>query len=166
MPRSAAILAASSGSGPVVRWPSVSMMIAAELYEPGATGLKSSFFGSLSPSMRGMLRWPVMLWISIPASGKSVASDSMMPLPVAVPRWSWKRSDGGDRVVFAEGRRLHDCRRAGERDHAHAHFVRQVVDEALAASCEATRRFGFTSSARMLPETSIARMIVRSAIAA
>ncbi|MNQ21985.1 hypothetical protein D3C85_351160 [compost metagenome] len=40
-PRSAAALAASSGSTPVVRWPSVSMMIAAEVNEPGATGVNS-----------------------------------------------------------------------------------------------------------------------------
>ena len=49
-PRSAAIFAASRGSGPVVVWPSVSRMIAAELYEPGATGFGGTASGRDSPS--------------------------------------------------------------------------------------------------------------------
>ena len=40
-PRSAAILAASSESTPVVRYPSVSKMIAAEPQEPAATGINA-----------------------------------------------------------------------------------------------------------------------------
>ena len=39
----------------------------------------------------------------------------------------------------------------------------RLLTKDLAASCEATSRLGLTSSARMLPETSIASMIVRSA---
>ena len=61
------------------------MMIAADLYEPGSTGT-NSFFVDSSPSGAGMARWPVTCEISMPASGKIVASDRMMPLPVAVAR--------------------------------------------------------------------------------
>jgi hypothetical protein len=39
-----------------------------------------------------MRRSPVICERSMPASGKMVASDSMMPLPIAVARCSWKRS--------------------------------------------------------------------------
>ena len=53
-------------------------------------GVNSGLGLSLGPG--GMAFWPVICDRSMPASGNSVASDSTMPLPVAVPRCSWKRS--------------------------------------------------------------------------
>ena len=89
--------AASIGSGPVVVWPSVSRMIAADVYEPGGTGLGGRLVGAPSPGRAALdLRWPSPRGFderrSNSASGKIVFSDTRMPLPTAVPRWSWKRS--------------------------------------------------------------------------
>ncbi len=164
-PRSAAILAASSGSGPVVRCPSVSMMIAAELYEPGATGVNFFFASSsvLPIGLPGKLRCPVTCWISMPWSGNSVARLRMMPLPVAVPRCSWKRS-----IAASTSSRLTvgACTTAAVPANETTPTLTsrgRLLTKALAASWEATSRFGLTSSARMLPDTSIASMMVRSA---
>jgi hypothetical protein len=84
-----------------------------------------------------------------------------MPLPVAVPRCSWKRSIAAmtsSRLVVGA------CTTAAvpAKDTTPTFTSRgRFLTKALAASCAATSRFGLTSSARMLPETSIARMMVR-----
>ena len=54
----------------------------------GSTGLAGSCL-PISSMDRGRMAWrPPRAAMSMPASGKRVASDSMMPLPVAVPRCS------------------------------------------------------------------------------
>ena len=96
----------------------------------------------------------------MPASGKIVASDSTMPLPMAVPRCSWKRS-----IAAKTSSRLcvGGCTTAAvpANDTTPTRTLRgSSAMKALAASCEATRRFGWTSAARMLPDTSIASTMV------
>jgi len=138
------------------------MMTAADSYEPAGTGL-NSLRGGWSPNPSAMPRWPVTCEISMPSSGNSVASERMIALPVAVARWSWKRSIAAtmsSRLVVGA------CTSAAvpANEMTPTRTSRgSAPTKLLAASCEATRRLGFTSSARMLPETSIARMIVRSA---
>ena len=68
---------------------------------------------------------------SMPSSGNSVASARMMPLPIAVLRWSSKRSIAAMRSSRSLRRRLHEQRRARERDDADAHVGRLVLDELL-----------------------------------
>ncbi len=158
--------AASIGSGPVVVWPSVSRMIAADVYEPGAT----AFGGSLSDAVGGSFaaafaasRRGLNERRSNSASGKIVFSDTRMPLPIAVPRCSWKRSIAprmssrlwvGDCTI--------DAVAANETTPMRVVFGWSATN-ARAASCAATIRLGFTSVARMLPETSIARITVSCA---
>ena len=83
-----------------------------------------------------------------------------MPLPTAVPRCSLKRS-----IAARMSSRLcvGDCTTdagGGERHDADARGPRLLGDERARASCAATMRLGLTSVARMLPETSIARITV------
>ena len=87
----------------------------------------------------------------------------MMPLPVAVPRCSWKRS-----IAALTSSRLSvgACTTAAvpaNETTAILTFLGSSAMKLLAASCAATRRLGSTSAARMLPETSIARTIVSCA---
>jgi hypothetical protein len=96
----------------------------------------------------------------MPASGNSVASDSTMPLPMAVPRCNWKRS-----IAATTSSRLSvgACTTAAvpAKDTTASRTVRgNSATKALAASCAAVMRFGSTSVARMLPDTSIASTIV------
>ena len=159
MPRSAAMRAASSGSGPVVRWPSVSRITAAEPKEPGSTGVKG-FFSFFSPGAGGIARWPVICDRSMPSSGNSVASDSTMPEPMAVPRWSWKRSIA---ATTSSRLKVGACTTAAvpANETTPMRTLRgNPATKALAASCEAISRLGCTSVARMLPETSIAKTMV------
>ena len=86
-----------------------------------------------------------------------------MPLPIAVPRCSWKRS-----IAALTSSRLSvgACTTAAvpaNETTAILTFRGRSATNAFAASCAATRRFGWTSAARMLPETSIARTIVSCA---
>ena len=83
-----------------------------------------------------------------------------MPLPIAVPRCNWKRS-----IAATTSARLcvGGCTTAAvpANDTMPTRTERgRSATKALAASCAATRRFGCTSAARMLPDTSIARMMV------
>ena len=84
----------------------------------------------------------------------------MMPLPIAVPRCSWKRSIAAMMSsLFCVG----GCTSAAvpANDTTPMRALRGCSStNALAATCDAVRRFGSTSAARMLPDTSIARMIV------
>ena len=98
--------------------------------------------------------------MSMPASGKIAASETMMPLPIAVARCSWKRSMAAIRSSrFCVG----GCTSAAvpAKD---TMPIRVVIGwsamNALAAFCAATSRLGSTSVARMLPETSMARITV------
>ena len=109
-----------------------------------------------------MRRCPVIWAISISSSGNSVASDSTMPLPVAVPRCSWKRSIAAmmsSRLVVGA------CTTAAvpAKETMPTFTSRgRALTKVLAASWEAMMRLGLTSVARMEPETSMASMIVRS----
>ena len=73
-------------------------MIAADVYEPGGTGLSGSFSACFGSSIERRAAAPCVaarfrpIRRSMPASGKIVASETRMPLPIAVPRCSWKRS--------------------------------------------------------------------------
>ena len=97
----------------------------------------------------------------MPASGNSVASETTMALPVAVARCSWNRVDRGDQVFAVDGRQLHHLGACRRRRRCRPSRVRgSSARKALAASCAATSRLGWTSVARMLPDTSIARMMV------
>src|SRR5512142_1252493 len=95
-------------------------MIAAEPYEPGATGVNGG--RGLSPGAGGISRWPVISDRSMPASGNSVASDSTMPLEAV---------DRRDHVLAAQRGRLHHRGGAGELHDGDAHRARQVGDEGL-----------------------------------
>ncbi len=96
----------------------------------------------------------------MPASGKIAASDTMMPLPIAVPRCSWKRSIAAMMSsLFCVGGCTSAAVPANETTPMRA-LRGCSLTNALAATCDAVRRFGSTSAARMLPDTSIARMIV------
>ena len=98
--------------------------------------------------------------MSMPASGKMAASETMMPLPIAVARCSWKRS-----IAAIRSSRLcvGGCTSAAVP--ANETMPMRVnggwsAMKAFAASCAATSRFGCTSVARMLPDTSIASTTV------
>ncbi len=147
----------------MVRWPSVSMMIAAEEYEPGATGV-NSFFSFRSPSM-AKPRWrsrplPCIAASSMPWSGNSVASEITIALPVAVARCSWKRSMAVTRSSRLMVGSCATCAEPAKATMPTFTWRGRSAMNALAAFCAATSRFGCTSVARMLPETSIARMMV------
>ena len=166
-PRSAAISPASIGSGPVVVWPSVSRMIAADVYEPGGTGLArglvlvASARGRAAPRLRCRRARGLHERRSNSTSGKIVFSDTRMPLPTAVPRCSWKRSMRREDVLAVVRRRLHDRRGARRTRRCRCAWSRGWSSmNALAAACAAAMRLGLTSAARMLPDTSIARIIV------
>ena len=85
----------------------------------------------------------------------------MMPLPVAVARCSWKRSIA---AIMSSRLLVGACTTAAVPAKATTPTRTsrgRSVTKALAASCAATIRLGSTSVARMLPDTSIARMMVR-----
>ena len=76
-------------------------MIAADAYEPGATGFATSFAPAPAGSPSFAASFAAAFCASRrgfherrsnSASGKIVFSDTRMPLPTAVPRCSWKRS--------------------------------------------------------------------------
>ena len=83
-----------------------------------------------------------------------------MPLPTAVPRCSWKRSIAASRSSrLCVGDCTTDAVAANETTPMRVVFGCLSM-KARAASCAATMRLGLTSVARMLPETSIARITV------
>ena len=89
-----------------------------------------------------------------------VASETMIALPMAVARCSWKRS-----IAATRSSRLRVGACATVAVPAKATMPMRTFSgcspmNALAAFCAATRRLGSTSVARMLPETSIARITV------
>ena len=96
----------------------------------------------------------------MPASGKSSAIDTTMPLPMAVPRCNWNLSMA---VTRSSRLRVGGC--TTEAVPAKATIPTLMLrgssaKNALAASCDATSRLGLTSVARMLPDTSMASMMV------
>ncbi len=96
----------------------------------------------------------------MPASGNKVASEITMALPVAVARCSWNRSIAVTRSSrFTVG----SCATCADPANATMPTFTWRGSSArndLAAFCAATRRLGCTSVARMLPDTSMARMMV------
>jgi len=92
-PRLTAIAAASSGSGPVVFWPSLSRTMTAGANLPGAAGVGEGLAGdagSARPdwaSEVGAARG----W-SWPSASAMASSYTRMPLPMAVERWVVSRS--------------------------------------------------------------------------
>ena len=144
-------------------------MIAAEPFDPGGTALNGFFAGSAAPfsidlpSGRAPKPEPPNSSDSrsIPSSGKSVASDTMMPLPIAVCRCSSKRS-----IAAIRSSRL--CVGGCTTEAVPAKDTMPTstsagcsCTNALAAVCAASSRLGLMSFARMLSETSIANMVVR-----
>ena len=109
-----------------------------------------------------MARAPVIWLRSMPSSGNSVASDRISPEPMAVARCIWKRSiDATTSSRLSVGA----CTTAAvpANDTTPMRTLRgKPATKVLAASCAATMRLGLTSVARMLPDTSIARMMVCS----
>ena len=97
----------------------------------------------------------------MPSSGKSAASDTSKPLPIAVCRCSAKRSMA---ATSASRSRVGGWTSAAVP--ANVTMPMRVSSgcfctNAFAAFCAATSRFGSMSFARMLSDTSIAMTIVR-----
>src|SRR5437763_5211226 len=160
-PRSAASFAASSVSMPVVRRPSLSNTMAADSYEPGATGA-TCFGGGFACSSR-LRPWRALPNVisptSKPWSGNSSDRHSTIALPIAVPVCIWKpsmavTSDSRSRVARCATwllpanvtRPTSTCLGKSRRN-------------SFAASCAAASRVGLTSLTRMLSDTSIAIMV-------
>ena len=167
-PRSAASLAAPTGSGPVLACPSDISTITADSNEPAGTG--SVFSGdfraasrrsSLEPLPAGAAgRWPTD-FRSMPAPGKSVARLTTMALPIAVPRWGCSRSR-----AWLRSSRLPVGAWTSDAVPAKLTMPIRVLEgwasmKARAAAWAAASRVGCRSVARMLPEMSSARMTVR-----
>ena len=96
----------------------------------------------------------------MPASGKMVASETMIALPIAVARCSWKRSIA---AMTSSRLRVGACATVAVPAKATTPmrtFSGCSATNCLAAFCAATRRLGSTSVARMLPEMSMARITV------
>ena len=134
----AAMRAASIGSGPVVRRPSVSRMIAADVYDPGGTGL-TSFFSCLTgfsgPCARAVARSQVVAehdLLEVDAlvgeqrgeREDDAAADRGMPLEL-------EAIDRRDQVFAVLGRRLHEQRGAGEGHDPGTDVLRQLLHELL-----------------------------------
>ncbi len=89
-----------------------------------------------------------------------MASDSTMPEPMAVARCNWKRSIA---AITSSRLSVGACTTAAvpanDTTPTRTEFGSSLTNF-LAASCEATMRLGLMSVARMLPDTSIARMMV------
>jgi len=143
-------------------------MIAKFRLDPGGTGF-ASFFGSgrgLSiGALLGASRHGRALVFaassSAASSGNSAASDTMMPLPIAVCSCSWSRS-----IASTKSRRSDVGFWTTDAEPAKATMpIRTSAGcsstNAFAASRAAARRDGSTSLARIDSETSIARMMVR-----
>ncbi|MNQ21984.1 hypothetical protein D3C85_351150 [compost metagenome] len=96
----------------------------------------------------------------MPASGNSVASDTTMALPVAVARCSWKLSMAVTRSSWLVVGSCATCALPAKATMPTFTWRGRSLMKLLAASCAATSRLGCTSAARMLPDTSIARMMV------
>ena len=166
-PRSAAILAASIGSGPVVVWPSVSRMITADEYDPGATGLNSASWAADGCCLSSERAAPSRLASrglsdcrSNSTSGISALSETRMPLPTAVPRCNWKRSIAASRSSLVRvGACTSDAVPANDTTPMRVLCGWSSMN-ARAAAWAAASRFGSTSLARMLPDTSMANMTV------
>ena len=83
-----------------------------------------------------------------------------MPLPIAVPRCSWNLSMAATR---SSRLRVGGCTTEAVPAKATTPTLMlrgNSAKNALAASCDATSRLGLTSVARMLPDTSMASMMV------
>ncbi|MNN02839.1 hypothetical protein D3C81_1155090 [compost metagenome] len=97
---------------------------------------------------------------SMPSSGNSTASAWISPLPVAVPRWSWKRSSassmscrllvGGSTTVAVVAKDTMPRRT----------LAGSPMMRSRAACCAALMRVGATSVASMLREMSMDRTSV------
>jgi hypothetical protein len=111
--------------------------------------------------LSAFLSWPYIIApTSMPASGKMVASETMIALPIAVARCSWKRSIA---AITSSRLRVGACATVAVPANATTPtrtFSGCSETNCLAAFCAATRRLGSTSVARMLPEMSIARITV------
>ena len=97
---------------------------------------------------------------SMPCSGKISASETTMALPIAVARCIWNLSIAATRSSRLSVGGWTTCAVPAKATMPTLTWRGSSARKALAAFCEATSRFGSTSVARMLPETSIARMTV------
>ena len=96
----------------------------------------------------------------MPASGNSVASEMTMALPVAVARCSWNRSMAVTRSSRFTVGSCATCAEPAKATMPTFTWRGSSARKDLAAFCAATSRLGCTSVARMLPDTSMARMMV------
>ena len=88
----------------------------------------------------------------MPASGKIVARETMMPLPIAVPRCSWNRSMAA-RISSRFWVGVCTTAAVAAKDTTPMRtFEGCSATKAFAAACAAEIRLGCTSMARMLPE--------------
>ena len=114
-PRLTAIAAASSGSGPVVFWPSLSRTMTAGANLPGAAGVGTGFAGEPSGARPD---WAsevgAALGRSWPSTSAMASSDTRMPLPIAVERWVVSRSIAVYHGALVGGGRLHERGAAGK----------------------------------------------------
>ena len=83
-----------------------------------------------------------------------------MALPMAVARCIWNLSIAATRSSRLSVTGCTTCAEPANATMPTFTWRGSSARKALAAFCEATSRLGFTSSARMLPETSMARMMV------
>ena len=96
----------------------------------------------------------------MPASGNRVASEMTMALPVAVARCNWNRSMAVTRSSRFTVGNCATCAEPANATMPTFTWRGNSARNALAAACAASSRLGLTSVARMLPETSMARMMV------
>ena len=163
IPRSIASCTTDSGGGNTLFSPSVSRTMVAGAKYPSGTGVARGFAGT------GVVRWPGAGWTG--AAGKSrslfskmASSEVRMPRPIAVPRCGRRReiaaftaslsSVGAWTIAALSENETTPMRAAG------LCLSTKVIAAAFAASI----RFGLTSSACMLPETSMARITVPSSL--
>ena len=83
-----------------------------------------------------------------------------MALPIAVARCIWNLSMAATRSSRLSVGGCTTCAVPANETMPTRTWRGSSARKALAAACDATRRLGLTSVARMLPDTSIARMMV------
>ncbi len=96
----------------------------------------------------------------MPSSGNNSASDTTIALPMAVARCSWNLSIAATRSSRLSVGGCTTCAEPAKATIPTRTLRGSSARNALAAFCDATRRLGLTSVARMLPDTSMARMMV------
>ena len=162
MPRVIAWSRIASGGGNWLFWPSVSRMIDAGAFAAPGTAVLVGFCGALG--FCGCVSTADGRSVSPPApmSSTIASSDVRIARPMAVARWSRSRSIAAmTRSWSVVGGWTSDASLANETTPIFT-FSLCFSTNAFAAAFAAVMRSGLMSDARMLIETSIARMTVPS----